>query len=308
MTAFSRLRLRVSVDGALELAPRTLYVFTHRSNLDTPLLCGGLFPFARRGRRRDLPWFVVRDDMLEDGFFAQFAPGRVPLALGVGGVLASHLRCVMLRPATRMRVVELARADPGAPLHDLPNAGDLVARARSLGRAEPTLAGDVLRSAYADLLWRVVGRDEAPGPAAAWERRLGQSRRDLERVVSLLRGGESVVLSPEGTPSSDGAVGPLMRGVGLLVRRGRPERIVPIGLAFDPVGPGRTRGLVRIGDPVAPPAGDVELALHRLLRQTLPRSPGAARAHAYREGTLAGPPPAPPEILDRLAREYESAL
>jgi hypothetical protein len=117
-----------------------------------------------------------------------------------------------------------------------------------------------------------------------------------------------VLLSPEGTPSRDGSVGPLMRGVGLLVRRGRPSRIVPIGLAFDPLGPGRTQGLVRIGDPVEPPRQDVEDALHLLLRRTLPRSEGAARAYAYRRGLTSGPPPGPPELVDRLCREYESAL
>jgi 1-acyl-sn-glycerol-3-phosphate acyltransferase len=308
MAAFSRVRLRVSVEGQLELAPGTLYVVTHRSNLDTPLVCGALYPFVRRQRRSDYPWFVVRDDMLQPGFFAQFAPGRTPLGLDIGPILERHLRCVAIRSATRMRVVELIRADPAAPLETLPNAADLRARARVLGHPEPAVAGDALRSAYADLLWRAFDRADAPEPRAAWDQRAADSRHDLERLVGLLRDGQSVLLSPEGTPSPDGAVGPVMRGVGLLVRRGRPQRVVPIGLAFDPLEPGRTHGLVRIGEPVDPPTTDVELSLHLLLRRTLPRSAGAARAHAYRRGTLAGPLPAAPDVIDRLAREYESAL
>jgi hypothetical protein len=98
-----------------------------------------------------------------------------------------------------------------------------------------------------------------------------------------------------------------MRGVGLLVRRGRPRRIVPIGLAFDPLAGGKTRGHVRIGEPIAPPARDIEGELHTVLRHTLPRTDGAARAFAYSHGLVDGPPPGPPELLDRLCREFESA-
>jgi 1-acyl-sn-glycerol-3-phosphate acyltransferase len=308
MTVFSRARLHVQVEGRVVPAPRTLYVVTHRSNLDTPLACGALFPQVVAADDEDLPWFVVRDDLLLPGFFAHMAPGRVPLSLGIGGILEEHLRCIAIRPATRMRAVELARADPSAPLAVLPHAPDFRARAHVLGRSAPARTGDVLESAYADLLWRLVDRDEAPQPEHAWAQRLVDSRRDLERVIDLMRAGQSILISPEGTPSRDGSVGAIQRGVGLLVRRGRPERIVPIGLAFDPVGPGRTRGLVRIGDAVPPPTGDVEAALHTLLRRTLPRSAGAAAAYAYRQGLVDGPPPAPHELLDRLAREYESAL
>jgi 1-acyl-sn-glycerol-3-phosphate acyltransferase len=168
------------------------------------------------------------------------------------------------------------------------------------------VAGDLLRSGYADLLWHLVERSRLPEPEALWTRRVADARRDLDRVIALLREGRSVLLWPEGTPSPDGSVGPIMRGVGLLVRRGRPRRIVPIGLAYDPLPPGRTRATVRIGDPVTPPRHDVEEAILNLLRRTMPRSEGAALAHAYRNGTLPGPPPGPPEVIARLAREYES--
>jgi hypothetical protein len=125
-------------------------------------------------------------------------------------------------------------------------------------------------------------------------------------VIALLREGRSVLLWPEGTPSPDGSVGPIMRGVGLLVRRGRPRRIVPIGLAYDPLPRGRTRATVRIGKAVPPPARDVEAAILALLRGSMPRSAGGALAHADGNGTVSGPGPAPAEVLERVSREYES--
>jgi 1-acyl-sn-glycerol-3-phosphate acyltransferase len=206
-----------------------------------------------------------------------------------------------------MRVIELARIAPSLPIDNLPVADALRERAMRLGRAEPRYAGDVLSRRYADLLWTVVTRDDAPRPAHAWASRLTHAREDLSRLVDLLRNGQSLLLFPEGRPSPDGAVAPLQRGVGLLVRRGRPRRVVPLGIAYDPIGRGRTRALLRIGDPVAPPREDIEPSLHELLCRTMPRSTGAAAAFAYQHGLGGERPPGPPDLVERLAREYESA-
>jgi 1-acyl-sn-glycerol-3-phosphate acyltransferase len=309
MAAFCHLLLRPEVSGRLQAGPGTLYLATHRSDLDVPFLCGMLYPQVRRSAAAgDLPWFAVRDDLFLRGYFAHLAPRAVPLSFGIGPILGGPLRCVPVRAATRMRVIELARTAPSLPIDELPVADALRARARRLGKVEPRYAGDVLSRPYADLLWAVVSRGEAPWPAHAWTARLTQARQDLLRLVELLRNGESVLLFPEGRPSPDGAVAPLHRGVGLLVRRGHPQRIVPLGIAYDPIGHGRTRALLRVGDPVAPPHDDIEASLHELLCRTMPRSNGAAAAFAYQQGLAGKPPPGPPELLERLAREYESAV
>lgn len=305
MALFSRLCLSVRVEGDVEFAAGTLYVVTHRSDLDPPLVCGALYPHARRAPDESLPYFVVREDLLEPGFFAHLAPGLLPLRFGIGGVL-SGMRCVALRPATRMRLVDAARRAPSLPLADVPQGASFRRRARERGWTLPRTLGDVLRSGYADLLWRLVERRELPEPAELWAGRAGDARRDLDRVIALMRAGRSLVLWPEGTPSRDGSLGPIMRGVGLLVRRGRPRRIIPVGLSYDPLARGRTRATVRIGAAVPPPAADVEAEILALLRGTMPRSPGAALAHAYRNGRVSGPAPAPPEVIERLSREYES--
>jgi 1-acyl-sn-glycerol-3-phosphate acyltransferase len=309
MAAFSHLLLRPEISGNLKLGPGTLYLATHRSELDVPFLCGTLYPQVRReAADSDLPWFAVRDDLFLRGYFAHVAPRVFPLSLGIGPVLGGPLRCVPVRAATRMRVIELARTAPSLPIDELPVAAALRARARRLGRPEPRYAGDVLSRRYADLLWTVVNREDAPRLEHAWEARLTHARQDLSRLVDLLRKGQSVLLFPEGRPSPDGAVAPLQRGVGLLVRRGRPRRIVPLGIAYDPIGRGRTRALLRIGDPVAPPRDDIEASLHDLLCRTMPRSIGAAAAFAYQQGLGGERPPGPPDLVERLAREYESAV
>jgi 1-acyl-sn-glycerol-3-phosphate acyltransferase len=308
MAAFSHLVLRPQASGRLQPGPGTLYLATHRSELDVPFLCGMLYPQIRRTvGDSDLPWFAVRDDLFLRGWFAHFAPWAFPLSFGIGPILRGPLRCVPVRAATRMRVIELARSAPSLPIDELPVADALRARAARLGRAEPRYARDVLSHRYADLLWTVVDRDDAPRPPDAWAVRLTQARQDLSRLVDLLRNGQSVLLFPEGRPSEDGAVAPLQRGVGLLVRRGRPRRVVPLGIAYDPIGRGRTRALLRIGEPVAPPRDDVEASLHELLCRTMPRSTGAAAAFAYQRGVAGDRPPGPPDVVERLAREYESA-
>lgn len=266
MALFARAAFRLRVEGELELGPGTLYVVTHRSHLDVPVLCGALYPRARR-QRQQLPWFAVRDDLFLPGFFAHLAPGRLPLRLGIGAVLERRLCCVPVRPSTRMRLVDLCRAQPALPLAELPHADELRARAVSAGLPKPRLAGDVLASRYADVLWRLVEREEVPAATAAWELRLGQARFDLERLIGLLRNGESLVVFPEGTPSRDGLVGPVRRGTRLLVRRGRPRRIVPIVLEYEQR-PRRKVAVVRVGPAVPPPRDDVEERVRELLRAT----------------------------------------
>ncbi len=266
MAVFARLAFHLRVVGDLRLEPGTLYVVTHRSHLDVPVLCGALYPRARR-QRRELPWFAVRDDLFLPGFFAHLAPGRVPLSVGIGGVLAARLRCVPVRPATRMRLVDLCRAQPELSLGALPYAPQLRRRALRHRLPPPTQARDVLASAYADILWRLVDRRQAPAAGAAWETRLGRARHDLERMIELLRSGESLVVFPEGTPSRTGRVGDVRRGTRLLVRRGRPQRIVPIALEYHRERRPRT-AVIRVGDAVPPPTDDVEARISELLRTT----------------------------------------
>ena len=98
---------------------------------------------------------------------------------------------------------------------------------------------------YADLLWEPVSRGEGPG------RLLERARDDGRPPTSasssgLMRAGKSLLVFPEGRPSPDGEIGPLRRGLDALVRRGKPERILPVDARLRPARPRAHRGRRRL--------------------------------------------------------------
>jgi 1-acyl-sn-glycerol-3-phosphate acyltransferase len=230
-----------------------------------------------------------------------------------------------------MRLVELLREHPRARLDELLPAG-LVRRFGLRGDAR---AAETLSGRYAELLWRVVGADELAGPLAAetFRRRAAAATDDFRELVSLLRGGGTLVVFPEGRPSPDGALGPMQRGLAALVRRARPAALRPLAFAYDPLTRGRPYACVGVGPLVEPPA-DAGAVL-ALLRRTTPLTAGqlvaagtADRADEEIDAALAEGRPVVPELLDparrrarlaearvaadrapleRLSREYESA-
>ncbi|HET7045695.1 MAG TPA: hypothetical protein VFI37_12665, partial [Gaiellaceae bacterium] len=131
-----------------------------------------------------------------------------------------------------------------------------------------------------------------------------------------------------------GSIGPVQRGLGLLIRRARPEVLQPVALAYDPLGPGRTRAYVAVGAPFAPPARGAEAEVLAAFRALLPLTPGQVAAHAavqgidpelvaaralderrpaeprLREllpGAVAAAREAPRRVLERLDLEFRSA-
>jgi len=318
------------------LPPRSFLLFPHRSDWDIPLTMNIYWP-GRMWRDQRLV-FVARDDMFLPGFVGGYPPA-LPLAarrllarLDVGrGLRALRLALPVTNP-TRARLVEVARDDPALQLAELPDeaAAALRARAARLRRPQPRTLADVLDGAYIDLLWRTCERAELPGLDGFWGRRQVRARRDLEALVAHVRGGGTLALYPEGRPSQDGTIGPLQRGLALLVRRAEPELLVPGGLAYDPLGRGRTRAYLTLGRPFAPPERDVEPSVLRALRSTLPLTPGQLAAHAELHGldaaqidldvrpaeprlrellpdAVAAARAAPRPLLERLDREFTSA-
>jgi 1-acyl-sn-glycerol-3-phosphate acyltransferase len=328
MWAYSNAAFRVVVVGPRRLRyPRgTLILVTHRKETDVPVLCPPLWHRAELWRRPAA--FAARDDMFLPGFFAGFPP-ELPLRarkalypLGVGRWLP-RVRVHPIRSARVARLAEVLREHPDAPLAD----GDAFrGRARELGLPEPERGADVLRGEYADLLWRAVTPEDEAGAGldGFWERRALRAADDFRRLVSLVRGGLSLVLFPEGRPSPDGEIGPIQRGLGALVRRAKPPALLPLGLAYDPLVRGRTRVVVAFGDPVAP-AADPEAQALELLRGIMPLTAGqlvaAGAARIEGDGRPVDPALGDPARLDEaraeaerkpgelpfLAREYASA-
>ena len=259
--------VRVVAPAGERIVKGTLYLAAHRAETDVPIICGAYY-FAARvwGQREPRLHFAARDDLFQAGFFAGFPPSvprpvrRALYPVSIGRYLP-HVRVHPISSAVTMKLAQaLEHVDPELELQEVLSAPLLIGvldRAENMGLPAPQRAEDVLRGDYADLLWQNV---EAPDLAAepfepAWRRRAAAATDDLRAIVDLVRGGEALLLFPEGRPSPDGDLGPLRRGLGAVVRRGRPERLRAFGLAYDPLTTGRDAVVLAVLPSVDPPTG-----------------------------------------------------
>lgn len=293
MRAYARsaFRLRRLGPAKLRLAPRTLIVSTHRRESDVPLIASELYFRAKLWKNRvERMHFSARDDMFLPGFFGGFPPDLSPRArrllfpVGVGRFLP-RVQVHPISSASTARLLELVRAEPDAPVDEVVPERLLPAlQARSVERElpAPRTGADILRGEYADLLWEPVERGE--GPESYWLARAARATAHFRELVDVMRAGGSLLLFPEGRPSPDGEIGPLRRGVDALIRRAKPERLLPVTLAYDPLVHGRTEVGILIGETVEAPVGNVEEAVLALLRRMTPLTPGQYVAHELAEG------------------------
>ena len=151
---------------------------------------------------------------------------------------------------------------------------------------EPRHASEARRGEYADLLWRSHTRAELDAPALepVWSQRASDAVRDFRELVDVVSRGAVLLIFPEGRPSPDGEIGPLQRGLASLIRRGRPQALQPVGLAYDPLVRGRTRALVSFGEPFAPPEEALEGAVLSAVRLATPLTCGQVVAEWIRSG------------------------
>jgi len=289
MWAGTRAAFDVQTLGAdpLPLEPGTLIVVTHRRETDIPLICPAIYFRAEIWRRGPRVAFAARDDMHEPRFLASF-PARLPLPLR-RALADVRLRWILERllvfPVSRgtgLRIGEALEAFPEARLDELlpPEAvAVLAARAAELGAAPPETGRGVLGLEFAHELWQELPRERltAPPLEPVWERRNAVAATEFRRVIEVLRRGAVLLVFPEGRPSPDGAVGPVLPGVDALIRLGRPRWLQPIGIAYDPLTAGRTRALVTFPDR-RPAARDVDVLA--LLRAAVPLTVGQVAARA----------------------------
>ena len=300
MWAYSNAAFRVEVLGGEkpDPGPGTLVAVTHRKETDVPVICPPLY-FAMGGRRNTTGrmHFAARDDMFVPGFFAGFPPDlplrarRLLYRVGVGKWLP-RVNVFPIRSASIARVGEVLADAPGDALAELvpeETVAALAARAAACGLDTPARGGDVLHGVYADLLWEPLSPEDTRGLEEFWSRRAARAAGDFRTLVEIVRDGNVLIVFPEGRPSPDGEIGPIKPGIGALVRRGKPRAIRPLALAYDPLVRGRTRVHLALGEPVEPPAEDVEGALLALLRVTMPLTCGqvvAARLQAGADADL----------------------
>jgi len=280
-TPYARLAFRIESHGTegFRFDPGTLIVVTHRAETDAPVLIAVLYAASRAWTDRSQRLhFAARDDLFEPGFFAGF-PAALPqwvrrllYPVAVGPFLPMT-RVHPVGSAKKMKLAQaLARMDPSAALPP-----------EVAGRLGARTAGEALRGEHARQLWQDVDPESFP-VAEAWARRAAEARAQVETLVGLLRAREPLLIFPEGRPSRDGAVGPLQRGVGLLTRQGRPERLSPWAIGYDPLVRGRTRAVVSVRPAVAPEPKDVEAQVLAELKLAMPVTCGSVVAHALRAG------------------------
>ena len=289
MRAYSRTAFRVRYLGpkSFRLRPGTLIAATHRKETDVPVIAPELFFRAAIWKHRSEGMhFAARDDMFLRGFFAGFPPEMRPRArrLLFPVSVGRFLPLVAVHPissASTARLAELLEASPDAPIEDLVPER-VLPLLRERGVPPTTRAGEVVHGAYADILWEPVSRGE--GPEAFWSARAMQATADFRKLVGLMRAGKSLVVFPEGRPSPDGEIGPLRRGLDALVRRGKPARILPVTLAYDPLVHRRTEVMAVFGDTFAPPADGLEEAILERLKRNTALTVGQFVAHELSEG------------------------
>jgi len=289
MRAFSRSAFRVRYVGpeSCRLKPGTLIAATHRKETDVPLIAPELYFRASLWKHRsERMHFAARDDMFLRGFFAGFPPEMSPrtrrllFPLSVGRFLP-RVEVHPISSASTARLFELLDASPETPVADVVPER-LLGSLRERGLAGSALSEDALRGEYADLLWEPVSRGE--GPEAFWSARATRATADFRELVGLMRAGKSLLVFPEGRPSPDGEIGPLRRGLDALVRRGKPERILPVTLAYDPLVRGRTEVVVVFAETLSPPHEGLENAVLDRLKRNTALTTGQFVAHELSEG------------------------
>jgi 1-acyl-sn-glycerol-3-phosphate acyltransferase len=300
MTGYAQLVQRTRMLGAerLRLEPGVVLVCTHLSDADVPVLGGALYRDGGLWRDREIvrPSFAVANDLLVPGYLAGYPRGfplplrRLLWPLGIGPVMERWVRCLPVRFADRMRLVEALRRRPDLVLAEslpAPRVEALRRRAERLGRPAPLSGRDVLDGAYADLLWQDVRRPELNGAGLdeLWEERLSESARDLRALIRLVRGGGTLVMFPHGELSTDGAVGPLDERPVRFLRSARAVAVQPLAIAHDALSRGRPRAFVGVGKALEPPGRDGGAReLLAAMRRAMPLACGHVAAHALLRG------------------------
>ncbi len=325
MWAYTRAAYRV-VDLATEhyrLRRGLVLVSSHRAETDVPLICPSLYLEGRYwDRRQPRVHFAARDDMFDRGFFGGFPPG-LPLrarkllsVIAVGRVLPLvRVHPVPYPSASLLRLGKALTSLPPETLlaEALPPAlvESLAERASRLELRPPEAVGEVLSGSFADLLWRFCTPEELTRPLfeQAWRQRAEEATAAIRSLVDLVASGEVLLLFPEGRPSPDGEIGPLRKGLGTIVRRGSPEALVPVAIAYDPITRGRPRAYVAFGAEVDTHSENVDETALAALKRTTPLTCGQVVAGELLRAARAGADCLPVRDLDAaLTSECGEAL
>ena len=322
MWAVTRARFGVQVLGGPipSVARGQLWVATHRAETDVPLI-GGLLMVRggmwRRGTASRVH-FAARDDLYE--------PGVMSAGLHLPGPLARiawpltpgpWLRRVRAHPIRRPTGLKLGQAlrglDAKLPLADVVTSDVIdrfAQRASALGRTPPDTVGKARAASFAQELWQDVGVDDLDTliGRGVWRAHVARAAGDLRRLIDLVRRGEPMVLFPEGRVSPEGGIGPVGAVLELMVRRGAPTAVLPVGIAYDPLRRGRATVAISVGPPIAASEGPIGSLTLDALRHATPITVGQIVARELTAvAASANPTLATAHLLETLAHTHDLA-
>jgi 1-acyl-sn-glycerol-3-phosphate acyltransferase len=318
MWGFTQSRFRAEVVGVPlpRVAAGQVWIATHRAETDVPLLAGLLFVHAGmwRGAASRL-YFAARDDLFRPGVVAAGVslPGpvaRLAWPLSPGPWLP-RVRAYPIRRPTGLKLEQVVAdlpADTSLESVIGPRLISLVHRSgNARGRSAPRTVADIRDARHARVLWEDVREDDLVGALGGeiWRRHVARAAGDVRRLVGMVRDGRPMLLFPEGRVSPDGAIGPIGDLLDLVVRRGHPRAVVPLGIAYDPLTRHRTEAVVGAGTPISPGHEPILAAAGSALRRAVPVTAGQLLARYVTRASAAGV--ASTASAQRLAEEVVGA-
>lgn len=244
------------------LDPGTLVVSNHQRDSDIPILTTVICQRKGFGIRFPLPFYATREDIFRRGFLRNLLTDAAwprPIAALLGGIPLRWLfRIVRVLPMRRLR--EFTFGEALAALCDAglgTRAPGELLRENTLRRIEARLGH--VPATLARLTRAPLGRMRSEfwglrRLRLAAVRHLETSFRarvteQLQEFAALLDAGRVVYVAPEGTISATGRMRRIRRGPALIYALARrPPLLRPAGLSYDPLGPGRLRVVVKIGE------------------------------------------------------------
>lgn len=274
-------RSETFVPGDFALKPGTLIVSNHLRDADVPIL-GTALCKSIKVLHFAPPLFASREVLLRPHVLSVLTrewqwPRPVSALLGAVP-MAWLFRAARARPIRRVREFNLRQAAEllvGAGFAESDWEAVLNARGRrELGAeiaARPLRLIDDERSPALSAHWglRRLCREARMALAPAFRSAID---RQLHGLARALDGGHCVYLAPEGGESTDGRFGRVREGAWRIFQlAARPPEILPAGISYDPLAPGRLRVIVRIGAPLRDLDASNTRAFAAVLRESILR-------------------------------------
>lgn len=304
LTVLALYRKEEMLPTGYRLDPGTLLVSNHQRDSDIPILTTVVCRREGFNIRFPLPFYATREDLFRPRFLRNLlldAAWPAPLASLLGHIPLQWLfRIVRAQPMRRLREFSF-----GETLESLREAGlgdrtpQTLLRTATLQSIEahlgyvPQTLDELsaarlggLRSQFwglRRLKLTAVRTLEAPFRAA-----IGAQ---LRNFAALLDAGRIVYLAPEGTISDTGRMCRLRRGAAQVIDLAQQSPAVrPAALSYDPLGTGRLRVVVRVGDVLEMPDPSDTRRFNATMHEAILGLCAVTPSHLLSRYLVAGPP------------------